>query len=209
MPGAPATPPESSVTEGVTSLEVRWILPGELDIAVAECFRQLRQETESRQDTYLLSPGMGGLSVKVRGGRALDVKVYLGSPGVLEVPGRARGRLQSWRKWSFPFRPDNQDSSERPGWWPVGKTRRISRFSLGSGTVSAELTEVRARGRAWWSLGFEAIGPVGLLRNELEATAAHVFARALPDGVQLRVDDSRSYAEWLHGQLSADAEMGT
>jgi hypothetical protein len=198
-------------------------LPGELDIAVAGCFRRLRQEIESRQDTYLLSPGMGGLSVKVRGGRALEVKVYLGSPGVLEVPGRARGRLQSWRKWSFPFRPDSQDNSERPGWSPVDKTRRIGRFSLASGKVSAdartpagearctaELTEVRARGRAWWSLGFEATGPVDLLRNELDATATHVFAEALPDGVRLRMDDSRSYAEWLHGrQLSAHGEAGT
>jgi len=151
---------------------------------------------------------MGGLSVKVRGGQALEVKVYLGSPGILEVLGHARGRLQSWRKWSFPFRPDSQDTSERPGWRPVDKTRLISRFSPGSGTVSAELTEVRARGRTWWSLGFEAIGPVDLLRDELEATAAHVFAQALPEGVRLRVDDSRSYAEWLHWQLNTDGEAG-
>ena len=66
---------------------------------------------------------MGGLSVKVRGGRALEVKVYLGSPGVFDVPGRACGHLQSWQKWSFPFRPDSQDSGERAGWHPVAKMR--------------------------------------------------------------------------------------
>ena len=58
--------------------------------------------TESRQDTYLLRPHLPGLSVKVRGGGALEVKVYRGSPGILEVAGRARGRMESWQKWSFP-----------------------------------------------------------------------------------------------------------
>ena len=60
---------------------------------------------ESREDTYLLEPRLGGLSVKVRGGGALEVKAYRGCPGMLEVAGRARGRLESWQKWSFPFRP--------------------------------------------------------------------------------------------------------
>ena len=48
---------------------------------------------------------MRGLSVKVRGGGALEVKAYRGSPGILEVAGRARGRLEAWHKWSFPFSP--------------------------------------------------------------------------------------------------------
>jgi hypothetical protein len=50
---------------------------------------------------------------------------------------------------------------------------------------------------AWWSLGFEAKGPDGLLRSELEASAALVFTQALPGGVEVGVDHSRSYAEWL------------
>jgi len=65
-------------------------------------------ETQSREDTYLLNPQLRGLSVKVRGGSALEVKVYRGSPGILEVPGRARGRMQSWQKWSFPFSLDSR-----------------------------------------------------------------------------------------------------
>jgi hypothetical protein len=60
-----------------------------------------------------------------------------------------------------------------------------------------ELTEIRTRGEVWWTLGFEASGPAGLLRRELEAAAAVVFARALPGGLELRVDDSASYAQWL------------
>jgi hypothetical protein len=78
-----AEPPESPVAEGVRSLEVRWIFPGQLETAVAEWFGRFLAETQSREDTYLLDPQLRGLSVKVRGGSALEVKVYRGSsPGI-------------------------------------------------------------------------------------------------------------------------------
>jgi len=205
-----AESPQSPVGEAVSSLEVRWIFPGQLEAAVAGWFGRFPAAVESREDTYLLDPQLPGLSVKVRGGSALEVKVYRGSPGILEVAGRARGRLQSWQKWSFLFSPLRQDSGDPAGWRPVRKRRRISWFSGASGQIVAhaprlggeprcevELTEVRTRGQDWWTLGFEATGPAGLLRSELEATAALVFAQALPGGVEPGPDESRSYAEWL------------
>ena len=205
-----AEPPESPVTGAVRSLEVRWIFPGQLEAAVAGWFGRFPAATESREDTYLLHPQLPGLSVKVRGGGALEVKVYRGSPGTLEVAGRARGRMQSWQKWSFPFSPPRQDSGDPAGWRPVRKRRRISRFSGASGRVVApatglggeprcevELTEIHTGGQDWWTLGFEATGPADLLRSALEATAALVFAQALPGGAEPGPDESRSYAEWL------------
>jgi hypothetical protein len=69
-----------------------------------------------------------------------------------------------------------------------------------------ELTEIRTRGQAWWTLGFEATGPADLLRGELEATAALVFAQALPGGVAPGPDDSRSYAGWLGQRPGADSD---
>ena len=206
-----AEPPQSPVTGAVRSLEVRWIFPGQLEAAVAGWFGRFPAATESREDTYLLDPQLPGLSVKVRGGGALEVKVYRGSPGILEAAsGRARGRLESWQKWSFPFSPPRQDSGDPAGWRTVRKRRRISRFSGASGPVVApapgpgleprcevELTEVRTRGQDWWTLGFEATGPVDLLRSALEATAALVFAQDLPGGMEPGPDESRSYAEWL------------
>ena len=202
--------PERPVTEGIRSLEVRWIFPGQLDNAVAGWFGRFPARMESREDSYLLDPHLRGLSVKVRGAAALDVKVYRGSPGILEVAGCARGRMESWQKWSFPCEPRSQDSADQAGWRPVRKKRRISRFALASGRMLAraaglgkelqcevELTEIRMRGEAWWSLGFEATGPGGQLRGELAATAALVFAEAMPGGLEPGTDDSRSYAEWL------------
>jgi len=210
-----AEPPQGLVTEAVRSLEVRWIFPGQLETAMAGWFGRFPAATESREDAYLLDPYLPGLSVKVRGGGALEVKVCRGSPGILQIADRARGRLEIWQKWSFPCSPPRPDSSGRAGWRSVRKRRRISRFSLASGQIVAraprsgvepggeprcevELTEIRTRGQDWWSLGFEATGPAGLLRSALEATTALVFAQALPGGVEPGPDDSRSYAEWLY-----------
>jgi hypothetical protein len=205
-----AEPPESPVTEAVRSLEVRWIFPGQLEAAVARWFARFPAAVESREDTYLMDPPLRGLSVKVRGGGALEVKVYRGGPGILEVAGRARGRMETWHKWSFPFSPLSPGVGDPPGWRPVHKKRRISRFSLASGQIAGggarpaeqpgcevELAEVRTGGQDWWTLGFEATGPADLLRIELQATAALVFAQALPGGVEPGPDDSRSYAQWL------------
>jgi hypothetical protein len=83
----------------------------------------------------------------------------------------------------------------------------IRRFALASGAgvprpgekaeCRVELTEVGAGGEAWWTLALEATGPTPLLRAELQATAALLFAQVLPDGVELGTDHSQSYAQWL------------
>jgi hypothetical protein len=203
-------PPVSPVAEGVRSLEVRWIFPGQLETAVAEWLERFPAESQSREDTYLVDPQLQGLSVKVRGGLALEVKVYRGSPGILDLAGRARGRMESWQKWSFPVNPPGQDRGARPGWSPVLKRRRICRFSLAASPAAnqatgldqqprcaVELTEVFTSGQDWWTLGFEAAGPEDALSQVLQATAARVFAQAMPGSAEPDLDESRSYMEWL------------
>jgi hypothetical protein len=213
--------PQGPVTEGVRTLEVRWIFPGPLEAAVTGWFARFPGEVESREDTYLLDPHLPGLSVKIRGGRALEVKVYRGSPGLLEVAGRARGRLEFWEKWSFPCDPPSLGSGGQACWRPVRKRRRISRFPLASGPAGArvagpggepgcevELAEIGMRGQAWWSLGFEAVGPASRLRRELEAAAAVVFAPALPGGVEPGAGESSSYEQWLRRGQDAAGDTG-
>jgi hypothetical protein len=150
--------------------------------------------------------------VKVRGGRALGVKMYGGSPGLLEVAGQARGRLESWQKWSFLHGAASPSSGDSAGWRLVSKRRRISFFAqatgmgipqLGEPGCAVELTTVDLRGEPWWTLCFEATGPADALRRELDAAAALVFADALPGGVQLGIDDSQSYGQWLRRQTGA------
>jgi hypothetical protein len=200
--------------QSIRSLEVRWIFPGQLDTEMAEWFAGPTSATETREDAYLLAPHLDGLSVKIRADSALEVKVFGGSPGILDLPGRARGRMQHWQKWSFPFRPLSLNGRAPDGWKRVRKQRRIGQFSLTGGRITAraagpaddarcavELTEVRVHDQDWWSLGLEATGRAELLRAGLEATAAFVFTHALPGGVELRTDDSASYAEWLRAKI--------
>jgi hypothetical protein len=213
-----AEPGESPVTEGVRSLEVRWIFPGQIETAVAGWFGRFPAETQSREDTYLVVPQLRGVAVKVRGGVALEVKAYCGSPGILDLPGRARGRLQCWQKWSYPTSPGRQDSDDMADWRLVRKRRRISRFALANGHVVAqapgpgrqprcavELTEVRTSDQDWWTLGLEATGEDDVLRSALQATAALVFAQAMPSSVAPGLDESRSYLEWLCQPSGADS----
>jgi hypothetical protein len=51
---------ESLVTEGVRSLEVRWILPGQLEAAVAGWFGRFPAGVESREDTSQSMTDRGG-----------------------------------------------------------------------------------------------------------------------------------------------------
>ena len=116
------------------------------------------------------------------------------------------------------LRPLRQDSGDPAGWRPVRKRRRISRFpSAGGRIVALARGWARSRGarwnsprsarsgQDWWTLGFEATGPDDLLRSELQATAALVFAQALPGGAQPGPDESSSYAEWLRQAADSNA----
>ena len=92
----------------------------------------------------------------------------------------------------------------------IPKRRRVRRFQLASGPVVApgpglgpqprcevELTEVHTAARTGGPWALRRSGPADLLRSELEATAALVFAHPLPGGVEPGPEQSRSYAQWL------------
>ena len=189
---------------------MRWIFAGRLPSAMAGWIGRFPAQTTVLEDAYLVEPHLPGLSVKVRERRALEVKAYHGSPGTIEVPRRARGRLEAWQKWSFPCDPASHGRDDPAGWQTVRKTRRISRFSRAGETAVAraaapgegpecavELAEFRTVGEDWWTLGFEATGPAAALRGQLEAAAALVFGRALPGEAELGLADCMSYAQWL------------
>jgi hypothetical protein len=213
--GPAAGPPAHSIRE-LSTAEVRWILPGDLDAAIAKWFERFPGGMESREDAYLVRPVLRGLSVKIRAGSLLEVKVYQGSLGVLDTASGARGRIESWRRWSFPFGPLGPDGAGSPSWTVVHKRRWISQFFLAGGRLTTgiplrpgiparakeaacavELTEVRSGCKTWWSLAFEATGAADLLRGTLQATAALILAQAPPGEVELDLSHCQSYAEWL------------
>jgi hypothetical protein len=212
-----AEPSEGTAGDGLRSLEMRWIFPGKPTSETTNWFARFPSRTEAREDIYLLDPQLPELSVKVRGGGALDVKTYRGSPGTLEVADRACGRMEYWHKWSFPLDPPPATGGRRPGWQRVGKARRITRFSTSDGPILArpgggdppwcevELTEISIADLHWWTIGFEASGPADLLRNALDAAAAQVFDQPLPEVVEPGLEQSGSYAEWLGQRPTSDS----
>ena len=198
------------VIEGPRTAEVRWILPGQLDAALVRWFGRFPAGMDSREDAYLVDPLLHGLSVKIRAGRRFEVKVRDSSPGILDVADRVRGRIEAWRKWSFPIGLLKLDDAGSPSWAVVHKRRWTIRFQLVSGRPTAEapeltgesacgvdLTEVRSGGATWWSLGFEATGPATLLSGTLRRTAALLFAETPPGDPEFDMSHSQSYVEWL------------
>jgi hypothetical protein len=73
---------------------------------VAEWFGRFPAATESREDTYLLDPQLPGLSVKIRGGGALEVR-------------RTAGARGSWR---WPAGPAAVWNPDRSGPFPVSRS---------------------------------------------------------------------------------------
>jgi len=194
------------------TLEVRWIHRGDLPAGMAEWFGD-DVDIEFREDRYLTGARLPNLSVKVRGGEQLDVKLFRGTAGDVRVPGRARGRMERWEKWTFPFASPAQDAGRAPGWTAVRKERRLQSFALSDGGAlrtdagatagpgcTVELTAVLVGDAPWWTLGLEATGSAEGRRAVLEATAASVFEQPLPHGLQVQLTNSSSYAEML-GQL--------
>src|SRR4026208_1799180 len=95
---------------GAMSLEVRWILPGQVPTAMIEWLGPLSDPIERREDRYLVNPSNEELGVKIKGGVLLDLKALRGSPGTLALPHAGRGHLEVWEKWSFPV--------DAAGRWP-------------------------------------------------------------------------------------------
>jgi len=107
---------------------------------------------------------------------------------MLEVAGCARERMESWQKWSFPFRPLSPDSGDPPGWTPVAKRRRISQFSRASRQIVAPAAGRASCGVRWthqgphpWSRLVDAGVRGGWPRRSApQRTPGHRRARARP-----------------------------
>jgi hypothetical protein len=198
------------------TLEVRWIHPGPVPETMIGWLGPFADQIERREDRYLVDPPCIELGVKIKGAMQLDLKAFRGSPGELAVPGGGRGRLEVWEKWTFPLDGHAHPPADASGWLALRKLRRRRSFGLVDGRAverpvseaalpgcAVELTEVAVGEEMWWSLGIEAGGGSETLREALDATAASVFQGPSPDGIQLDLRDSMSYARWL-GTRSGD-----
>ena len=123
--------------------------------------------------------------------------------------GRARGHLESWKKWSRSLNESAAPSEsllQRNGWLPVKKTRLLSSFEVAGDKLRQvgsrpdngcgfELTELSIGNRSWWTVGFEAVGPDNQLRDNVERVAQHVLPHC--DSAQFTLNRSHGYPAWL------------
>jgi hypothetical protein len=193
------------------SVEARWFMRGAVPIESLGWIRRWEFAgggPEEREDHYLALPDITSIGVKLRDGK-FEVKRRDIDLGLFPLSSRVIGRLALWRKWSFKVVDD--DSIEVPDgyWMTVQKKRFLRKYSSECSDFrpvdpksfptcgcTVELTELKARGAEWWSVGFEAFGPD---EDQLRHTLTLVAAKCLvtQNCPSLSGEDSFDYPEWL------------
>lgn len=178
--------------------EVRWFAPGHPPASLGRRMDELGAKgPERRADLYLHLPETEALGMKLRdGGAALEFKLREQALGETEFPGGAVGSPELWRKWSFPVDEEARSLAglglPAQAWLAVDKARRLADYP----DCSVELTELRAAGEDWWTLGFEAFGAeVELIQALTDAVADFFNESAIIENLQgVR---SCAYPAWL------------
>ena len=191
--------------------EVRWFIEDALPEAAEQWFRAVAgaHPWEGRTDYYVRPASSDGLGVKGRTGN-LEVKRLAEVVGTEVLHPDVVGRVECWRKWSFPLGPEASLRNGAGDWVAVAKRRQKGTFAVREDGVervrreeqagqgcSLELAEVRAAGRTWWSVSLEAFGSYeqAALVSYLRRAAAHVFDTSPP--FSLTSAYSMSYPAWL------------
>ena len=191
--------------------EVRWFIEGPVPPEAKRWFEAVAgtPRLEERTDRYVCPASPDGLGVKWREGK-LEVKRLREIVGPARFHPRVAGRVEAWRKWSFPL-TDAAELAEPAGdWIEVEKRRRVRYFSAAPGeeirpledgertahACGLELGEVQVGEAVWWSVCLEAFGDdEAALPERLRRVAEHVTSEAdppdLPPGAAL------SYPAWL------------
>ncbi len=195
--------------------ELRWFHEGRAPAGVVAWFSAGGREPTVqpvRVDHYLHLVDSQHLGVKVREGR-LEVKHRRGNSHAVHLGPCVSGLIEQWRKWSIPLaaNPDAVPPRRRAtvSWIEVVKERALCRYWLaGDRRIVAtstdwypdegcdvELTVLRVRGRAWWTLALEAYGPCDSVCENLLSVAELIFDASEPPA--LHAADSYAYPRWL------------
>jgi hypothetical protein len=182
--------------------ELRWFFRPQPPGPVVDWFGTVGGPPQSRSDSYLVLSGTDALGVKVRGGTTrFELKLRPAPASPLALSGAVSGRLEEWQRWSF-ARSGVSRLLPRLGlpencWVKVDKRRRLTTIPYRDDAgCRVELTQLRAQGQEWTTVGFEAFGPEPDLVAALKAAAERFFGSLdLPDG--LGAELSCGYPGWL------------
>lgn len=181
----------------LSTLEVRWFVPGSIPDVAARWFDSLGPavEPESRTDRYLIPSEGEDLGLKVREGR-VEAKQRTAS-GELRAWPTAEARPEAWRKWSLGLATDEDLS---PGWVDVVKVRRQRWIPGEEAGCALELAEVELAGATWWSVCLEASGGVPSARQRVFAEASSSWLDR-PNAPTLPLEQAMGYPAWLRREM--------
>jgi hypothetical protein len=169
-----------------------------------------------RTDRYLKDGTQHELGVKLRGGgKGVEVKGLVVEEFGRIALGPFAGPLQLWGKWSstaLSVPSDATVATDKRRWQRAFDTGRGAKeIPLARGArpfgahefpqrgCNVELTSVTLPGGSvWWTLGFEAFGPLDSLERSVRATAKLLAARRPPP---LAHGTRASYPAWLRTRV--------
>jgi hypothetical protein len=200
------------------SAEMRWFWraqpPGGLDawFRAADVHGCVPGGGATRTDWYLSDRAQDELGIKARGGRkGVELKGLVLEPYGRVTTGPFAGTLQLWTKWSSAalLLPQRHTVATTKRRWlrKFATNRSVAEIALGRNEqpldtrglpttgCNVEWTRVTlADGAVWWTLGFEAFGPLDTLEHSVCRTAKLLSARHPPP---LRGGTPASYPAWL------------
>lgn len=212
---------------GITvTAEVRWFFHGPCPAGVERWFGAGRTlEIETREDRYVVLPGVTSVGIKLRGhaaedGSRLEVKARHGRPTPIRPAAGVAGLAAAWSKWALVLDRVDAITSGLEAPIPVlttHKRRSLRRFTrqdagiaevavdasidIGCDVELSELTVAEHEDQRWWSLAFEAFGSKADAWSMLHAAVPHFFeVHSVPSTGTEEAFDERSsdaYPAWL------------
>ncbi|NEP16010.1 MAG: hypothetical protein F6J97_03795 [Leptolyngbya sp. SIO4C1] len=188
-----------------STLEMRWFLPGQIDLEVADWFEHRCPgqplSAQTRTDRYLQMPSCETVSIKLREGRfevkwrqqALGLQVYAKQRAAWLQQRPLEGQLEQWHKLSYSdlFATQQPMPPATPArWLAVHKHRQLRSAQ----NVQIELVQLTLKQQPWWSLSLEAaLSPAA--QQRLNAIAQQI-SETYP-GPTLLATQSQAFPAWL------------
>jgi hypothetical protein len=173
-----------------------------------------KPELERRVDHYFSALPGDALGIKVRQGN-LEHKLRSAEGDPARWHDRIAGCVEQWRKWSFRLAADDAAQAAiaagEADWLRVEKSRWSRKYAVTADRrveptpvvvrvdqgCTLELTLLVVKEQEWWTLGFEAFGAEGALRDHLDLVVAHVISQARKQPPDLVATASCGYPCWL------------
>lgn len=179
------------------TIEIRWFDSGSLPPKLKQWFNKdcpgsiLGEFPETRIDLYLVIPESDRLSLKLRQGKLLELKLRQKELGSRQFAWE--GKVERWTKWSYEdISPLSiMDIPATKTWYEVKKTR-WQRFQNG---IYLEITQLYVNNNPWWSIAFEILED-GTNDFDCFCDTVNSVSQSCPE-LDLSLENSYAYPRWL------------